>query len=78
MNDSPGINGTTFIITCDKNSWNKNDVLGTPPAELEVISEPVRRRYQWYWKILWILTLGTFFWEYYVYEVKFKQNDNRN
>lgn len=49
------------------------DTPGKEGTTLEILSEPIRHRYQWYWKILYYLTFGIFFWEYYTCKVKIKE-----
>lgn len=70
--NTPGKEGTSFKITLDKFDFGKENIERFYP-QLEVVSKPIRHRYQWYWRILYYLTLGVFFWEYYTYEVKIKK-----
>ena len=78
MDDKPGINGESFKITFNGDMKRGYDDIVTSEKSyhvLEVISKPVKHRYQWYWKILYYLTFGIFFWEYYTYDVKIKQDE---
>lgn len=68
--DTPGKEGTTFKLTL----VNQQDIMKVDETTLEILSEPIRHRYQWYWKILYYLTFGIFFWEYWTYDVKIKDD----
>lgn len=74
MNDKPGINGESFKLTLNK-EYVSNFPKGIDTTYFEIVSNPVRHRYQWYWKLLYYLTFGTFFWEYYTYDVKIKPDE---
>jgi len=70
----PGVSGESFKITLSSDMVNEfPGIMDT--TYLEVVSEPIKHRYQWYWKILYYLTFGIFFWEYYTYECKLKQDN---
>lgn len=74
--DTPGKGGTTFKLTITPDMFKKQMIIDNiDRSTLEVLSEPVRHRYQWYWKILYYLTFGVFFWEYYSYDVKIIEDD---
>ena len=69
MEDKPGINGEEFKITLSSSMFDAR-TMTTDCYELEVISNPIKHRHQWYWKALHYLTFKTLFYEYCTYEVK--------
>lgn len=76
MNDKPGINGESFKLSLTPDMFRDSKLLDNiDTTYLEILSEPVKHRYQWYWKVLYYLTFGVFFWEYYTYDVKIKQDE---
>jgi hypothetical protein len=79
VNDKPGINGESFKILLNPNTFKKGEILVTAEnVLLEVISVPTVKYKRWYWKILNILSFGYFFNVSYTYDVKIKQDDNTN
>lgn len=72
----PGINGESFKVTIKQEWINNPQVLKTPEVYLKVVTETKRVYYQWYWKLLNILTLGFFFNEGYTYTVKAVENES--
>lgn len=73
--DTPGKEGIAFKLTLTPDMFKNPTIIND--TILEVLSEPVRHRYQWYWKILYYLTFGVFFWEYYSYDVKIIEDESK-
>lgn len=71
--DLPGKEGSTFKIILP---YVNSDFWLEAEIKLEVISVPVKHRYQWYWKILHYFTLTLFFGKYYTYKVKLLKHEH--
>lgn len=80
MTNKPGINEEQFTVSLDKECFQNQSVLKSPCYEytVKIIS---KRRYQWYWRVLYYLTFKKYFGIEYELEIidgpKIEQNGCR-
>lgn len=68
--DFPGNTSAVFTLKFGTGYYSNDEVLYNGMQQLQVISEPIKKYWKWYWRIPEFLTLGNRFNSRYEYKVK--------